>query len=38
MSKSATATDEQAEPTATLIDASALIALLGAEPAAREVQ
>jgi PIN domain nuclease of toxin-antitoxin system len=38
MSKSATATDE-AEPSArTLIDASALIALLGAEPAAGEVQ
>lgn len=38
MSKSATATDV-AEPSArTLIDASALIALLGAEPAAAEVQ
>jgi PIN domain nuclease of toxin-antitoxin system len=36
MSKSATAADEQAD-SATLIDASALIALLGAEPAADEV-
>ncbi len=36
MSKSATATDEDGYTT--LIDASALIALLGAEPAAGEVQ
>jgi predicted nucleic acid-binding protein len=38
MSKSATATDEAETPAWTLIDASALIALLGAEPAADEVQ
>jgi PIN domain nuclease of toxin-antitoxin system len=38
MAKSPAATDQQAEPAATLIDASALIALLGAEPAADEVQ
>jgi PIN domain nuclease of toxin-antitoxin system len=38
MAKSVAAADEQAEPAATLIDASALIALLGAEPAAGEVQ
>ncbi len=37
MTTSATATEEAA-PTSTLIDASALIALLGAEPAAGEVQ
>lgn len=37
MPKSATVTDGQAE-SATLIDASGLIALLGAEPAAGEVQ
>ena len=38
MSKSATATDAAESSTSTLIDASALIALLGAEPAADEVQ
>ncbi|HEY4811585.1 MAG TPA: PIN domain-containing protein [Solirubrobacteraceae bacterium] len=38
MAKSVAAADEQANPAATLIDASALIALLGAEPAAGEVQ
>jgi predicted nucleic acid-binding protein len=38
MSKSATATDEAEPSVRTLIDASALIALLGAEPAAGEVQ
>jgi PIN domain nuclease of toxin-antitoxin system len=38
MSKSATAADEAQSPARTLIDASALIALLGAEPAAGEVQ
>jgi PIN domain nuclease of toxin-antitoxin system len=38
MLKSAVVNDEPAEPVATLIDASALIALLGAEPAAVEVQ
>ncbi len=38
MSKSATATDAAESSTSTLIDASALIALLGAEPAAGEVQ
>jgi predicted nucleic acid-binding protein len=38
MPKSATATDAAEPSTGTLIDASALIALLGAEPAAREVQ
>ena len=38
MSKSATATDAAESSTTTLIDASALIALLGAEPAAGEVQ
>ncbi|HTD07793.1 MAG TPA: PIN domain-containing protein [Solirubrobacteraceae bacterium] len=38
MAKSVATTDEQADPAATLIDASALIALLGAEPAAGEVQ
>jgi predicted nucleic acid-binding protein len=38
MSKSATAGDAAASPASTLIDASALIALLGAEPAAGEVQ
>jgi predicted nucleic acid-binding protein len=38
MSKSASATDAAEPSTGTLIDASALIALLGAEPAAREVQ
>jgi PIN domain nuclease of toxin-antitoxin system len=38
MSKSAPATDEAESSTRTLIDASALIALLGAEPAAGEVQ
>ncbi|HEX5852437.1 MAG TPA: PIN domain-containing protein [Solirubrobacteraceae bacterium] len=38
MSKSATATDEAESSARTLIDASALIALLGAEPAAGEVQ
>jgi predicted nucleic acid-binding protein len=37
MSKSATAADEHAD-SATLIDASALIALLGAEPAADQVR
>ena len=38
MSKSATTTDSAESSTSTLIDASALIALLGAEPAADEVQ
>lgn len=38
MSKSATATDGARSSATTLIDASALIALLGAEPAAGEVQ
>jgi len=38
MSKSATATDVAESSARTLIDASALIALLGAEPAAGEVQ
>jgi PIN domain nuclease of toxin-antitoxin system len=38
MPKSAIVVDETGSPAATLIDASALIALLGAEPAAREVQ
>jgi len=38
MSKSATATDATEPPASTLIDATALIALLGAEPAAGEVQ
>jgi predicted nucleic acid-binding protein len=38
MSKSATATDGAQSSASTLIDASALIALLGAEPAAGEVQ
>jgi predicted nucleic acid-binding protein len=38
MSKSTTATDEVVSSARTLIDASALIALLGAEPAAGEVQ
>lgn len=38
MSKSATATDVAESSASTLIDASALIALLGAEPAADEVQ
>jgi predicted nucleic acid-binding protein len=38
MPKSATATDEAESSAQTLIDASALIALLGAEPAAGEVQ
>jgi predicted nucleic acid-binding protein len=38
MSKSAIATDAGASSASTLIDASALIALLGAEPAAPEVQ
>jgi predicted nucleic acid-binding protein len=38
MPKSATATDAAEPPAGTLIDASALIALLGAEPAAGEVQ
>jgi predicted nucleic acid-binding protein len=38
MSKSATATDTAESSASTLIDASALIALLGAEPAAGEVQ
>ncbi len=38
MAKSATATDEFESSASTLIDASALIALLGAEPAADEVQ
>jgi predicted nucleic acid-binding protein len=38
MSKSATATDGAQFSATTLIDASALIALLGAEPAAGEVQ
>lgn len=38
MSKSATATDAAESSASTLIDASALIALLGAEPAAGEVQ
>jgi PIN domain nuclease of toxin-antitoxin system len=38
MSKSATAVDESGSSAAALIDASALIALLGAEPAAGEVQ
>jgi PIN domain nuclease of toxin-antitoxin system len=38
MSKSATATDAAESQASTLIDASALIALLGAEPAAGEVQ
>jgi predicted nucleic acid-binding protein len=38
MSKSATATDAAESSATTLIDASALIALLGAEPAAAEVQ
>jgi predicted nucleic acid-binding protein len=38
MSKSATATDETELSARTLLDASALIALLGAEPAAGQVQ
>jgi PIN domain nuclease of toxin-antitoxin system len=38
MSKSATTTDADASPAPTVLDASALIALLGAEPAADEVQ
>jgi predicted nucleic acid-binding protein len=38
MSKSAIASDAAESSASTLIDASALIALLGAEPAAREVQ
>ena len=38
MSKSVTAADAAESSTTTLIDASALIALLGAEPAAGEVQ
>jgi predicted nucleic acid-binding protein len=38
MPKSATATDAAESSETTLIDASALIALLGAEPAASEVQ
>jgi predicted nucleic acid-binding protein len=38
MPKSSLATDAAESATSTLIDASALIALLGAEPAAREVQ
>jgi predicted nucleic acid-binding protein len=38
MSKSAPATDAAESSASTLIDASALIALLGAEPAAGEVQ
>jgi predicted nucleic acid-binding protein len=38
MSKSATTADAAESSTSTLIDASALIALLGAEPAAGEVQ
>ncbi len=38
MSKSATSTDTAESSAPTLIDASALIALLGAEPAAGEVQ
>ena len=38
MSKSAIAAEEAEVPARTLIDASALIALLGAEPAAGEVQ
>jgi len=38
MSKGATATDAPESSVITLIDASALIALLGAEPAAGEVQ
>jgi len=38
MSKSATATDAAESSASTLVDASALIALLGAEPAAGEVQ
>ncbi len=38
MPKSATATEAAGSPASTLIDASALIALLGAEPAAGEVQ
>jgi predicted nucleic acid-binding protein len=38
MSRSATAADADGSSTTTLIDASALIALLGAEPAAGEVQ
>jgi PIN domain nuclease of toxin-antitoxin system len=38
MPKSATATDAASSSASTLIDASALIALLGAEPAAGEVQ
>ncbi len=38
MSKSATTTDAAESSASTLIDASALIALLGAEPAAGEVQ
>jgi predicted nucleic acid-binding protein len=38
MPKSAAATDQAESSASTLIDASALIALLGAEPAAREVQ
>jgi PIN domain nuclease of toxin-antitoxin system len=38
MSKSAIVTDAAESSTSTLIDASALIALLGAEPAAGEVQ
>ena len=38
MPKSTTATDATEPPAGTLIDASALIALLGAEPAAAEVK
>jgi predicted nucleic acid-binding protein len=38
MAKSPVTTDQQGEPAATLIDASALIALLGDEPAAGEVR
>ncbi|HTB50864.1 MAG TPA: PIN domain-containing protein [Solirubrobacteraceae bacterium] len=38
MPKSASVTDAAESPASTLIDASALIALLGAEPAAGEVQ
>src|ERR1700733_11638473 len=38
MSKSTSAADAAKSPSSTLIDASALIALLGAEPAAPEVQ
>jgi PIN domain nuclease of toxin-antitoxin system len=38
MAKSTTGTEEHEQSTTTLIDASALIALLGAEPAAAEVR